>query len=66
LLVGINFTFLPLNLGQVPLKVLERFPEIVKHYLESIQGQYQGLLMLTLGQQLPGPLQLDGCVVGVL
>jgi len=38
LLVGINFTFLTLNLGQVPLKILEGFPEIVKHYLKSVQG----------------------------
>jgi hypothetical protein len=47
-----------LGLGQVPLKIQKRFPEIVEHGLEGIQSQDKGLLMLSLGQQFPSPLQL--------
>jgi hypothetical protein len=59
----INFTLLFLDLGQVPLEIQKRFPKIVEHGLQGIQGQDEGLLMLAFGQQFPSPLQL---VIGMI
>jgi hypothetical protein len=59
LLLGeLYLTLFFLGLGQVPLKIQKRFPEIVKHGLKGVQSQDKGLLVLAFGQQLPGPLQL--------
>jgi hypothetical protein len=54
----LNFTLLFLGLGQIPLKIQKRFPKIVEHCLQSIQGQDKGLLVLAFGQQFTSPLQL--------
>jgi hypothetical protein len=57
LLLGeFHFPLFFLDLGQIPLEIQKRFPKIVEHGLESIQGQDKGLLMLALGHQFPGPL----------
>jgi len=50
LLLGeLYFTLFFLDLGQVPLKVQKRFPEIVEHGLQGVQSQDKSLLMLALG-----------------
>jgi hypothetical protein len=58
-----HFTPLFLGLGQVPLEIQKRFPKIVEHGLQGIQGQDKGLLVLAIGQQFPSPLQL---IIGMI
>jgi hypothetical protein len=58
-----HLTSLFLGLGQVPLEIQKRFPKIVEHGLQGIQGQNKGLLVLAIGQQFPSPLQL---IIGMI
>jgi hypothetical protein len=66
LLLGeLHVTLFFLDLGQVPLKIQKRFPEIVEHGLEGVQSQDKGLLMLAFGQQFSSPLQLGIGMINV-
>jgi hypothetical protein len=67
LLLGkVHSAFFFLDLGQALLELQQRFPEIVEHGLQGVQSQDQGLLMLAISQQLPGPLQLRIGMINVI